>query len=96
MIFIVFYLKTCDMLENWYTTVTLSATSPTMYRYTKTLKELFGGYDKVTQITHFWDYLENDFVDGVYEEEWYNRGTDVPFPCPDSAGLVKGRIWAVF
>lgn len=74
--------------------MTWSATSATMYRYTKTLKETFGKYkngklEDVKQITDLWEYLETDFIDGLYEEEWYNEGTDEPFPCPDY-GMIKG------
>ena len=56
------------------------------------LKGLFGSYEDVRQISDFWTWLETDFVDGIYEEEWYNEGTDEPFPCPDY-GIVKGRVW---
>ena len=60
-----------------------------MFRYTKTLKGIFEKYQDVGGINDFWDFMENDLVDGLYEEEWYNEGTDVPFPCPDG-GMIKG------
>ena len=52
-----------------------------MYRYTKTLKGVIGKYKNgdladVKQITDLWEYLEGDFVDALYEEEWYNEGTN--------------------
>ena len=74
--------------------VTLSATSATMYRYTTTLKGIFGGYEDVKQISDLWTYLEGDLVDGLYEEEWYNQGTDEPFPCPNGQ-MIKGKYHLV-
>ena len=74
-----------------YKIVTLSATSATMFRYTKTLKGIFGSYEDVAQISDLWNYLEGDLIDGLYEEEWYNLGTDKPFPCPDGE-MIKGTI----
>ncbi len=35
--------------------VTLSAMSPTMYRYTLMVRGLFKGYNEVKRIDHFWD-----------------------------------------
>ena len=70
--------------------MTWSATSATMFRYTKTLKDVFGGYEDVKQITDLWTYFEEDLINGLYEEEWYNKGTDEPFPCPDY-GMIKGN-----
>ena len=66
-----------------------------MYRYTKTLKGVIGKYKNgdladVKQITDLWEYLEGDFVDALYEEEWYNEGTNEPFPCPNGQ-LVTGN-----
>ena len=60
-----------------------------MFRYTKTLKGVFEKYAEVSNIDAFWEFMENDLVDGLYEEEWYNEGTDVPFPCPNGR-MVKG------
>ena len=62
-----------------------------MFRYTKTLKGIFGSYEDVAQISDLWNYLEGDLIDGLYEEEWYNLGTDKPFPCPDGE-MIKGTI----
>ena len=73
----------------WFNIVTLSATSATMYRYTKTLKGIFGGFENVAQVDHLWVWLESELVDGLYEEEWYNEGTDEPFPCPNGK-MVTG------
>ena len=69
----------------------MSATSATMYRYTKTLKGIFGGYEDVAQISDLWAYLEGDLIDGLYEEEWYNLGTEKPFPCPDG-DMITGNL----
>ena len=54
-----------------------------MFRYTKTLKGIFEKQADVSSIDSFWEFMENDLVNGLYEEEWYNEGTDVPFPCPN-------------
>ena len=63
-----------------------------MYRYTKTLKGIFGGYEDVAQISDLWAFLQGDLVDGLYEEEWYNLGTDKPFPCPDGE-MIRGILF---
>ncbi len=63
--------------------VTLSAMSTTMYRYTLMVKSLFKTYQDVRQVQGFWDYMEGDFLDALYWEEWYNEGIDnANFPCP--------------
>ena len=63
-----------------------------MYRYTKTLKGIFGGYEDVAQISDLWNFLQGDLIDGLYEEEWYNLGTDKPFPCPDGE-MIQGILF---
>ena len=62
-----------------------------MFRYTNTIKQVFGKYEDVKQITDLWKYLETDFVDGLYEEEWYNTGTPEGLYCPDY-GVIKGIL----
>ena len=62
-----------------------------MFRYTKTLKGIFEKHADVSSIDSFWEFMENDLVDGLYEEEWYNEGTDVPFPCPNGR-MITGIV----
>ena len=63
--------------------VTISAMSPTMFRYTQMIRSVFAEADNVKQIPDFWKFMENDFVNGVYSEEWYNKGDQTTeFPCP--------------
>ena len=44
----------------------------------------------------FWEFMENDFLDGIYWEEWYNQG-DEPnkFPCDPESKNVKGNLISV-
>ncbi len=67
--------------------VTLSATNRTMYDYTETLKMLFEKQAEVDQVTGFWDFMEHDFLDAIYWEEWYNKG-DEPEKLPCSLDRV--------
>jgi hypothetical protein len=54
-----------------------------MYRYTDTIRSSFGAAQDVKQVSEFWNFMENDFVDGIYEEKWYNEGDQMTdFPCP--------------
>ena len=71
--------------------VTLSATHVTMFQYTSQLKNLFKSQEEVVQVADFWNFMENDFLDGLYWEEWYNEGT-LPnkFPCDLESKGVKG------
>ena len=71
--------------------VTLSATHVTMFQYTSQLKNLFKSQEEVVQVADFWNFLETDFLDGLYWEEWYNDG-DLrnKFPC-DADAKAKGK-----
>ena len=44
------------------------------YQYTKSLERLFESQMEVTDDKSMWTYLEGDFLDGIYNEEWYNEG----------------------
>ena len=44
------------------------------YQFTKTLEKLFESQMAVYDDKTMWDYLEGDFLDGIYNEEWYNDG----------------------
>ena len=54
----------------FFISVTLSAMNPTMYLYTTILRKQFIGHESVNQVTKFWEWLETEFVDGIYNEEW--------------------------
>eukprot|EP00095_Tigriopus_kingsejongensis_P003470 maker-scaffold13_size735724-snap-gene-6.27 protein:Tk03470 transcript:maker-scaffold13_size735724-snap-gene-6.27-mRNA-1 annotation:"pkd2 " len=63
--------------------VTLSAMTPTMYRYTEIVKSTFESEREINQIQDFWSFLENELMDGIYVESWYNEGDDwANNPCP--------------
>ena len=44
------------------------------FRYTEIVKSLFERQEDVTDYKQFWDFIENDLVEGLYWETWYNRG----------------------
>lgn len=63
--------------------VTLSAMSPTMYRYTEIVKSTFESQSEIRQISDFWEFMEGEFLDGIYLENWYNDGDETDtYPCP--------------
>eukprot|EP00094_Tigriopus_californicus_P010741 TCALIF_10360-PA protein Name:"Similar to Pkd2l1 Polycystic kidney disease 2-like 1 protein (Mus musculus)" AED:0.18 eAED:0.18 QI:118/0.86/1/1/0.8/0.75/16/1264/740 len=63
--------------------VTLSAMSPTMYRYTEIVSSTFKSQYEVRQISDFWEFMEGEFFDGIYLEQWYNDGDETAtYPCP--------------
>ena len=64
--------------------VTWSASSEAMYLHTSSIKCLFKHVSKVHSIDDFWKFMEHDFLDGVYPEEWYNTGLSDSLLCPDS------------
>ena len=64
--------------------VTWSASSEAMYLHTSSIKCLFKHVSKVHSIDDFWKFMEHDFLDGVYPEEWYNTGLSESLLCPDS------------
>lgn len=56
---------------------------PTMYQYTRVIQTLFKTHEDVKQISQFWAFMEGDFLNGIYWEEWYNEGSDpTNFQCP--------------
>ena len=64
--------------------MTWCASNPTLYLYTDTIRKLLGGkVSKVQSVDDFWQFMETDFIDGVYLEEWYNEGTSDNFLCPN-------------
>ena len=46
----------------------------TNYQFTKSLETLFKAQMEVTDDRSMWRYLENEFLDGIYNEIWYNDG----------------------
>lgn len=70
--------------------VSLSATNKTMFEYTDTMKRLFEGQSDIKQVEHFWDFMQNDFLDAVYWEEWYNEGQDPDIPCSPPRNGKRG------
>ncbi len=71
--------------------VTLSANAPNMYRYTKILRGLFSKMDDVRTVDQFFDFMKEDFVNGIYWENWYNEGDQADaFPCPGHPNSTNG------
>ncbi|TRY80381.1 hypothetical protein TCAL_04863 [Tigriopus californicus] len=57
--------------------------SPTYYTYTSMMKSLFTKQLDVTNMQLFWRFLEEDLVDGIYWETWYNKGQrNTQIRCP--------------
>ena len=54
-----------------------------MYLHTSSIKCLFKHVSKVQSIDDFWRFMEHDFLEGVYPEEWYNAGSSDSLLCPD-------------
>ena len=44
------------------------------FLFTKSLETLFESQMKVSDDKSMWDYLEGDFLDGIFNEIWYNDG----------------------
>ena len=65
--------------------VTWCASSPTQYRHTSTIKKLFGSASSVQSINDFWYFMENDFLNGMYVDEWEHTGISKygDFHCPN-------------
>ena len=61
----------------WIILATLGMTSfisRSNFLFTKSLETLFESQMKVSDDRSMWDYLEGDFLDGIYNEIWYNDG----------------------
>ena len=64
--------------------------SPTYYVYTSMVKGLFSQQLDVTNMALFWRFAENDLLDGIYWETWYNRGyRNAQVKCPDGTKATK-------
>ena len=44
------------------------------FMFTKSLETLFESQMEVSDDKSMWDYLEGDYLDGIYNEIWYNDG----------------------
>ena len=47
------------------------------FYYTNFLSTLFKSQMEVVDDEMFWNYAEGELLDGMYSEEWYNRGTNM-------------------
>lgn len=70
--------------------MTWCASSPTMFLYTNTIRTMYRGVSNVQTVDDFWKFMETDFIDGVYLEEWYNTGSSDNFLCPNYK-IANGR-----
>ena len=74
--------------------VTNSSMEGQMYKFTDKIRHVYIEAQKVRQVKQFWDFMENEFIEGTFKEEWYNTGGDADFatacrsspnatgPCP--------------
>ena len=66
--------------------VTLAGYSSTYFWYTDMLRSLFAKQLDVTNMGLFWQFAENDLLDGLYWETWYNKGyKKADVLCPDGS-----------
>ena len=64
--------------------MTLAGYSTTYFWYTDMLRSLFARQLDVTNMGLFWQFAENDLLDGLYWETWYNKGYKrAEVLCPD-------------
>ena len=64
-------------LTDQFISVTLGMTtfiSRYNYQFTESLDTLFSAQMEVFDEETLWKYLEGDFLDGIYNEVWYNDG----------------------
>ncbi|CAB4058862.1 PKD2 [Lepeophtheirus salmonis] len=54
--------------------VTLNMVSPDMYRYSQVLHQLFTSQESIKRIDQLWEFLENDFLDGIKRKEKISKG----------------------
>ena len=92
-------------------TVTNSAMHGSMYKFTEKIRHVYIEAEKVRQVKDFWSFMENEFIEGTFKEEWYNSGGDADFasacrsnpnatgPCPipmvDRKILYSNRLLGV-
>ena len=70
--------------RNLLLSVTLAGYSSTYFWYTDMLRSLFAKQLDVTNMGLFWQFAENDLLDGLYWETWYNKGyKKADVLCPD-------------
>ena len=54
--------------------MTFSQYSQMIYRYTQQMNTLFENQEDITNYKGFWKFLEEDLIEALYWETWYNRG----------------------
>ena len=61
-----------------------------LLNYTSLSEELFEKQAKVKNNKDFWNFVENDLLDGLYWEELYNKGRKrgTVFVCPSTGDLA--------
>ena len=47
------------------------------FYYTDSLSNLFRSQMEVMDDKMFWEYAQGELLDGMYSEEWYNKGTNM-------------------
>ena len=70
--------------------MTLAGYSSTYFWYTDMLRSLFAKQLDVTNMGLFWQFAENDLLDGLYWETWYNKGyKKADVLCPDGVRATQ-------
>ena len=41
-----------------------------MYKFTDKIRHVYVEAAKVRQVKDFWDFMENEFIEGTFKEEW--------------------------
>ena len=54
------------------------------------VRSLFANQEDVTNYKRFWKFIEEDLIEGLYWETWYNRGYKKAIvKCPDGEVATK-------
>ena len=40
-------------------------------------RDIFASMEEVKDVHGFWNFTENDLLDGLFSEEWYNEGATI-------------------
>ncbi|XP_040564688.1 polycystin-2-like [Lepeophtheirus salmonis] len=62
--------------------LTFGRTSPTSFYYTTVMSQLFEERNSVSKVEDLWKFMNNDLLNGLYWEYYYNTGNPRNFICP--------------
>jgi len=64
-------------------TMIFGGTSPYRYGYTNMMRQHLEKFEEVKQVPDLWQFLLEEWVPALYNEEWYNAGDIPELACPD-------------